>query len=37
LSGSVEDRRTKYAVEELVAACGVREIQNQLRVNRARC
>jgi hypothetical protein len=36
LRGSVEDRRTKYAVEELVEGCGVREIQNQLRVNQKR-
>jgi osmotically-inducible protein OsmY len=32
LSGSVPDRRTKYEVEEIVEACGAREIQNQLRV-----
>jgi osmotically-inducible protein OsmY len=34
LRGSVDDRRTKYAVEELVAGCGVRDIENQLRVTR---
>jgi osmotically-inducible protein OsmY len=36
LRGSVEDRRTKYQVEELIDACGVREIHNQLRVNQRR-
>jgi hypothetical protein len=36
LRGCVDDRRTKYAVEELVDACGVRGIDNQLRVNRQR-
>ena len=34
LRGSVNDRRTKYAVEELVEDSGAREIDNQLRVNR---
>ena len=34
LRGSVNDRRTKYAVEELVENSGAREIENQLRVNR---
>jgi hypothetical protein len=34
LRGSVADRRMKYQVEDLVDACGVREIHNQLRVNR---
>jgi osmotically-inducible protein OsmY len=32
LRGAVDDRRTKYAVEELVEGCGAREIENQLRV-----
>jgi osmotically-inducible protein OsmY len=32
LRGSVEDRLTKYAVEELVESAGARDIQNQLRV-----
>jgi osmotically-inducible protein OsmY len=32
LTGSVDDRRTKYEVEELVERCGVNEIDNQLRV-----
>jgi len=36
LRGSVPDRRTKYEVEELVEACGAREIQNQLRVTQSR-
>jgi osmotically-inducible protein OsmY len=34
LRGSVSDRRTKYAVEELVEYSGATEIENQLRVNR---
>jgi osmotically-inducible protein OsmY len=34
LRGSVSDRRTKYAVEELVEHSGATEIENQLRVNR---
>ena len=33
LRGSVPDRRTKYAVEELVENAGARDIENQLRVN----
>jgi hypothetical protein len=33
LRGSVQDRYTKYAVEELAANAGARDIQNQLRVN----
>jgi osmotically-inducible protein OsmY len=33
LKGTVEDRQTKYAVEDLVERCGAREIDNQLRVN----
>jgi BON domain-containing protein len=33
LRGSVPDRRTKYAVEELVEDAGARDIENQLRVN----
>jgi hypothetical protein len=33
LRGSVPDRRTKYAVEELVANAGALDIENQLRVN----
>jgi hypothetical protein len=33
LRGSVDDRRTKYAVEELVDKAGARDIENQLRVN----
>lgn len=32
LTGSVDDRRTKYDVEELVERCGASEIDNQLRV-----
>jgi len=32
LRGSVEDRLTKYAVEELDENAGARDIQNQLRV-----
>jgi osmotically-inducible protein OsmY len=36
LRGSVADRRTKYDVEEVVEACGVREIRNELRVNQQR-
>jgi osmotically-inducible protein OsmY len=32
LRGNVDDRRTKYAVEELVEHAGARDIQNQLRV-----
>ena len=32
LTGSVDDRRTKYDVEELVERCGAKEIDNQLRV-----
>jgi hypothetical protein len=32
LTGSVDDRRTKYEVEELVERCGAKEIDNQLRV-----
>lgn len=35
LRGSVSDRRTKYAVEELVENAGAREIDNNLRVSRA--
>ena len=35
LRGTVNDRRTKYAVEELVEASGATEIENQLRVNRS--
>jgi osmotically-inducible protein OsmY len=34
LRGSVGDRRTKYAVEELVEGTGARDIENQLRVRR---
>jgi osmotically-inducible protein OsmY len=34
LRGSVNDRRTKYAVEELVERTGAREIDNNLRVRR---
>jgi len=34
LRGAVNDRRTKYAVEELVEDSGARDIENQLRVNR---
>jgi osmotically-inducible protein OsmY len=33
LRGSVHDRYTKYAVEELVENAGARDIQNQLRVS----
>jgi hypothetical protein len=33
LRGSVQDRYTKYAVEELAENAGARDIQNQLRVN----
>ena len=36
LRGSVGDRRTKYAVEELVEYSGAREVENQLRVSRNR-
>ena len=36
LRGNVDDRRTKYAVEELVENCGVRDVDNQLRVNAIR-
>jgi osmotically-inducible protein OsmY len=36
LRGSVADRRTKYAVEELVEDTGARDIDNQLRVNQQR-
>ena len=36
LRGSVSDRRTKYAVEELVENSGASEIHNQLRVNQSR-
>jgi hypothetical protein len=32
LRGSIDQRRTKYAVEELVERCGAREINNELRV-----
>jgi hypothetical protein len=32
LRGSVPDRRTKYAVEDLVENAGARDIENQLRV-----
>jgi len=35
LRGSVNDRRTKYAVEELVENCGASEIENELRVTRS--
>lgn len=36
LSGTVQDRRTKYEVEELVESCGgVKDIDNQLRVQSA--
>ena len=34
LRGSVDDRRTKYAVEDLVENAGAREIDNELRVRR---
>jgi hypothetical protein len=34
LRGSVSDRKTKYAVEDLVDRSGASEIENQLRVNR---
>lgn len=33
LRGSVHDRQTKYAVEELVESAGAHDIHNQLRVN----
>lgn len=36
LRGSVRDRRTKYAVEELVENAGARDIENQPRVNARR-
>ena len=36
LRGSVDQRRTKYAVEELVERSGAREIDNQLRVTASR-
>jgi BON domain len=32
LTGSVEDRRTKHAIEDLIDRCGVKDIDNQLRV-----
>jgi hypothetical protein len=35
LSGSVDDRRTKYAIEDLIERCGVKDIDNQLRVHSA--
>lgn len=34
LRGTVSDRRSKYAAEELVEDCGARDIDNQLRVSR---
>jgi osmotically-inducible protein OsmY len=34
LRGSVDDRSTKYAVEELVESAGARDVENQLRVRR---
>jgi osmotically-inducible protein OsmY len=34
LRGSVDDRSTKYAVEDLVESAGARDIENQLRVRR---
>jgi osmotically-inducible protein OsmY len=36
LRGSVPDRRTKYAVEELVENAGAHDIENRLRVNSPR-
>jgi osmotically-inducible protein OsmY len=36
LRGTVPDRRTKFAVEELVENAGARDIENQLRVNAPR-
>ncbi len=35
LNGSVDDRRTKYAIEDLIERCGVKDIDNQLRVQSA--
>jgi BON domain len=35
LTGSVDDRRTKYAIEDLIERCGVNDIDNQLRVQSA--
>ena len=35
LTGSVDDRRTKYAIEDLIERCGVKDIDNQLRVQSA--
>ena len=35
LRGSVGDRHTNYAVEELVESAGARDIENQLRVSRS--
>jgi osmotically-inducible protein OsmY len=32
LRGTVDDRRTKYAVEELVEDAGARDIENQLKL-----
>lgn len=32
LSGTVEDRRTKYDVEEMAARCGAKDVDNQLRM-----
>ena len=36
LTGSVDDRRTKYLIEERIDQCGVKEIHNQLRTTRPR-
>jgi osmotically-inducible protein OsmY len=36
LRGTVPDRRTKYAVEDLAENAGARDIENQLRVNAVR-
>ena len=35
LTGSVDDRRTKYAIEDLIERCGVKDTDNQLRVQSA--
>ncbi|MGH8175809.1 MAG: BON domain-containing protein [Steroidobacter sp.] len=32
LTGTVDDRRTKYEIEDLIEHCGVQDIDNQLRV-----
>jgi BON domain len=36
LTGWVEDRQTKYAIEDLIERCGVQDIDNQVRVRSGR-